>query len=409
MAPIVTGSCLPSWHARPGVVPFLAAPVGWFAGSWNAESIFLREEAEVLDFSVAPVLDVLGPGFEHARALVSDLVVAPSADLIGRTYPQGPPAAQVSIPVLHRGGWWDNIKGSQLDDWHAVQQAPARGSQFLEMAAMDHYSEPFSLTSATPAVEETTDDDVELVAGSATQFLEHHLGVRVVAPRARVRAEIANAGWVELDTWPPAAERTTWHLDDAGAAVASADGGALRPLVPRRETTGSWAHDPGDLVPSLTVNDFHVLPQLPDESEVHARRDVATFTTDELGADLDILGDVGAVLEVRASCPALPLIVALHHVRDRRATVITEGSASAFVGSGWTTVPVDLGAVGYRVPRGDRIRISVSASRFPRYLPPSGTVGSDWLASERRRFDITLRAGSASRVLLPLLEPWAAP
>jgi predicted acyl esterase len=191
--------------------------------------------------------------------------------------------------------------------------------------------------------------------------------------------------------------------------VSGADGGALRQIAPGRETSTSWTHDPGDLVPSLTLSDFHVLPTLPDESEAHARRDVVTFTSETLAADLDILGDVGAVLEVRASCPALPLIVALHHVSERRATIITEGSVSAFVGGGWATVPVDLGAVGYRVPRGDRIRISLSTSRFPRFLPPSGTVGSDWLASERLPFDVELRAGAASRLLLPILTPGAAP
>jgi len=66
-------------------------------------------------------------------------------------------------------------------------------------------------------------------------------------------------------------------------------------------------------------------------------------------------------------------------------------------------VHVDLGSTAYRVARGDRLRFSVSTSRFPRYLPPSGTVGSDWLATERRPFDIELRAGSGSRLVVPVL------
>ncbi len=407
IAPIVTGSELPMWHARSGTVPFLAAPVGWFAGTWESESIFVREESDVLDFTRVPILDVLAAEFPHARDLVSDLVVAPSSDLLARTYPTGSPAPRVSIPVLHRGGWWDNIKGSQLDDWRTVQHAPARDQQWLEMAAMDHYSEPYGVGASVTANDDLDPQAVvERITGSAAAFLEHHLQVRDGGRRPRVRVEVANGGWLDADRWPlPGTEELVWHLSGASAALASSDGGALSTGADTDRTTVAWTHRPDDLVPSLTVSDFHILPVLPDENAVHARNDVATFTSEPLAHDVLIAGDVKALLTIRSSCVSVPVLAGLHRVSSGVATLVTEGSRAVVVDGGEAVVEVDLGAVAIGVPAGDRLRLSVSVSRFPRYLPPSGTVESSWLAADRRPFDVALvvGGGSAAQLRVPVL------
>ena len=404
IAPVVTGSELPVWHARPGTVPFLSAPVGWIAGCWDAASMFARDDVEVLDFGRTPVLDIVAD-FPHAADVVSALVSPPS-DLLALTYPGGRPAPRLSIPAFHRGGWWDNIKGSQLDDWSRVQTAPAAGRQRLEMAAMDHYSEPYrSDAGSGPRANDELPRDlvVERLVGSAAAFLQQSLGLRAPEPEHRVRIEVAGAGWVELDEWPPPSTRLTLHLCDGSAATASADGGSMRHVA---DTEGSRArihYDPNNLVPSLAANEFHVLPDLPDEQDVHRRSDVATFTSEPILAVTDVVGVVEADLHVQASCPVVPLIVGLHSVTsDGRATLITEGSASAFLGGGEQSVRVVLGATGFRLQPGIRVRVSVSLSRFPRYLPPSGSLRSPWLAEQRRPFEVELITGASSRSRLHL-------
>lgn len=407
IAPLLTGSALPLWHARPGVVPFFAAPVGWFAGTWESDSIFLREEADVLDFAEAPVLDVLGDRFPHARTLVSELVIAPTATVLDLVYPRGLPAPSVTVPVLHRGGWWDNIKGSQLDDWHAVQQAPAAAHQRLEMAAIDHYSEPYATDPGSPPASNDQLDPqvaVERMVGTAAAFLDQHLSGRDAVAGPRVRVEIANAGWVDGDQWPlPDVQPLVWHLTSASRATADAEGGALSATADSQASTAHIRHSPADLVPSLTVSDFHVLPVLPDESAVHARADVATFTSSVLREDLVILGPVSATFTARSSCPRVPLIIGLHHVVADRASVIVEGSRTAFLGSQSESVTVDLGDIGFRVPAGDRLRLSISVSRFPRFLPPSGSLDSDWLAEVRHPFEVWVAVGGGHTGTVNLL------
>jgi predicted acyl esterase len=408
MAPLVTGSRLPLWHARPGVVPFFAAPVGWFAGTWESDSIFLREEADVLDFAEVPVLEVLGEQFPHARALVSELVIAPSATLLDLVYPSGLPAPSVRIPVFHRGGWWDNLKGSQLDDWHAVQHAPAAALQRLEMAAIDHYSEPYAADPGSPPVSNDQLDPqvaVERMVETAADFLDQHLSDRDAPAGPRVRVEIANAGWVEGDQWPlPNVQPLVWHLTSASQATADAEGGALSATADSQASTAHVTHNPGDLVPSLTVSDFHVLPVLPDESAVHARTDVMTFTSSVLREDLVILGPVSATFTARSSCRRVPFIVGLHHLVADRASLIVEGSRTACLGSQSRPVTVDLGDIGFCVPAGDRLRLSISVSRFPRFLPPSGTLDSDWLAEVRRPFEVWVATGGGHTGTLQLLS-----
>jgi hypothetical protein len=408
MTPLVTGSEVPTWFARPGTVPFLAAPLGWLASCWDSASMFERDEAEVLDFARAPVLSIV-EAFPHARDLASRLLVAPDAGLLATTYPHGLPALGVSIPVLHRGGWWDNLKGSQLDDWRAVQSAPGAAFQRLEMAAMDHYSEPFRLPGSDyPLANDALSQDkaIERIVGTAVLFLEQHLGVRDVVSGPRVRVEVANAGWLEADEWPVrSAAMQAWYLCDASSALSSADGGGLRPTSDRAITGVTVSHRPDDLVPSLAISDFHVLPDIPDETDVHARCDVATFTSDPLQGNTDIVGEVRAQIRVGASAEIVPLVLGLHHVTAESATLITEGSLNASLGNGEQLVTVDLGATAYRVRAGDRLRLSVSVTRFPRYLPPSGTLESAWLSSDRRPIDLDIRvgAGTGTRLLVPVL------
>jgi putative CocE/NonD family hydrolase len=396
MAGLVTGSELPVWHHRAGTVPLLGAILGWFARCWSFDSMISVEHQNFLDFSTVPVLDTFVAEMAVSRRTFGDLIVAPVGEVLRRVYPNGLPAPRVEIPVLLCGGWWDNLKGTQLDDWASVQSAPASRQQRLEMGATDHYSERFSLgDSPSESPDFASPDFLSSLLESPLRFLEGHLGIGALDERPRVRYEVANRGWHESETWPPpSAQVLELHLTDAGAAPGSAQGGGLSETRDNSPTFASWLHDPQCLVPSLSPSDFHVLPVLPDEHEVQERSDVLTFTSDSFRSPVDIVGHVRCVLNIESDAPFTSVIVSLSDVAtDGRSHLITEGSSLAWTGGVKRRVSVDVGDTAYRLLPGRRLRVSVSTSRFPRYLPPSGTEDSAWLVSERQPIRHVLHTG----------------
>jgi putative CocE/NonD family hydrolase len=195
-------------------------------------------------------------------------------------------------------------------------------------------------------------------------------------------------------SWPPPGAGTiTFHLDRAASAAADAAGGALQASPPTQETQASWRHDPDDLVPSLLQDSFSAVLHHVDESPLHSRADVLTFTTSPVEEPLDLAGPVRATLTVGTDGPSA-------HVYLKLLDIVPDGSAHVLVrgqrlipGGAPAPVVFDLTHAGYRLRPGHALRLHIASSDYPMYLPHPGTDENPWLAEQVKATTQTLFVG----------------
>ncbi|MFM9481229.1 CocE/NonD family hydrolase, partial [Streptomyces scabiei] len=101
--------------------------------------------------------------------------------------------------------------------------------------------------------------------------------------------------------------------------------------------------------------------------ELEARADVLTFTSEPLGEDLEIIGEISAQVWVRADRPSADVFVRLCDVDERgRSWNVTDDLVRIATDS-VTRADLRLAPTAYRFAKGHRLRIQVSGGAFPRF------------------------------------------
>ena len=194
------------------------------------------------------------------------------------------------------------------------------------------------------------------------------------APAVRARwVPIGDARWRATGSWPPPAQVRRWDAtSDTGANSRHGDGRlvpapstGVRPSSPAAPAGPPQLSDvlvaeplvpfPGDLVP------------LDDVSAAEDRRDVLCYTSDVLAAPLLVAGSPVVTVSAVADSPTFDVVASLvavdpRGVARRLVTGALRSRASAVEGA-----RIDLGPVAWRGAAGERVRLEVSASRFPHF------------------------------------------
>jgi predicted acyl esterase len=324
------------------------------------------------------------------------------------SYPGRHPFDVLRIPVLHTGGWFDNIMPEQMRDYDTLIARPdVAGLQYLEMNSTDHENYFLDLVPIGPEDDHDTNDGalarmLPRYLGSALDFFDRFLkGVDREIPR--VRWHQGNDGWRTAPTWPPPeARELRLHLASADRAP-DAGGGRLAAVPAPVGTTARWVHDPGDPVPSTVVDPFSFLREWPDEAAVAGRPDVLTFTTDAFDRPFDLVGPVSVRVCMGSTAPSTAVFAKLVDVApDGSALMLTRGQAMLHGPDPSRPVSIDLAHIGYRVLVGHRLRLQLSSSDFPLYLPHPGTDDDPWRAIAGRPSEQNLRVGGDAEGFLGL-------
>ncbi|MGZ8580879.1 MAG: CocE/NonD family hydrolase [Actinomycetota bacterium] len=355
------------------------------------------------DYEHRPLSEVFDDAFDAigGRAASFDRFVETSAAGNGLTaYPGRHPFDVLRIPVLHTGGWFDNIMPDQMRDYDALVARPDVAElQYLEMNSTDHENYHLDLVPIAPEDDHDVNDEalarmLSRYLGSALDFFDRFLkGEDMEIPR--VRWHQGNDGWRSAPSWPPpGSSELRLHLAAADRAVSDGEGGRLAPEPDATTTTARWMHDPADLVPSTVVNPFAFLHELPDERRVEDRPDVLTFTSEVLDRPLDLVGPVSVRVGVGSTAPSTALFAKLVDVGpDGSATMLTRGQIMLRSPDPSLTSRIDLAHMGYRVLAGHRLRLQLASSDFPLYLPHPGTEEDPWQAVMGHPSEQTLQAG----------------
>jgi uncharacterized protein len=334
------------------------------------------------DWTRRPLCELFDDAFEAigSRSIAFDRLLAEARGQAGvDLYAAGHPFDRLRIPTLHGVGWFDNITPPHMLDYERLMSDPATAPyQYLHAGSTDHENFRFEDVPVSEANNHALDDDaldrmLPRYLEPALDFFDAFL-VRRTDPASvpRVRWHLGNDGWRESPSWPPpGAREARLHLSAGGGLEAE----------PGPPGEAAWVHDPQDLVPSTIVDPFSFLLEYPDEGEVAARSDVVVFTGEPLAAPLTLTGRVVAHLRVGSDGPSMCVHVKLVDVApDGGSHILLYGQELVNRPGEGTAVDVYLGHTGHRVPPGHRLRLQVTSSDYPLYVPHPGTSESPWFA-----------------------------
>jgi putative CocE/NonD family hydrolase len=314
--------------------------------------------------------------------------------------------SKVRVPAHFTAGWWDLFIRGELRDWS--QHAATGLESHLRVEATDHAGRDWSEgPTADPLVDlDVLATTVPTLLHNELAFLRRHLlGLGSTSAADAVTWTLTNVGPQTSPTWPPPdVESRRLHLGDAELARRGPEGGSLAPRPDHLAVEARWQHDPRRLVPSLDGEAVGGLFHAPDERLTQVRDDVLTFTSDVAREPWDLAGPISADLRVRAADVGGHIMVKLCDVYPAGdARRIVDGAAR--LDGGEQQVRVDLGATGYRVRTGHRLRLEVSSSAFPRYIWHPGTTDDPWDATRTQTRPSGLLTGpSGSSLVLTVLR-----
>jgi putative CocE/NonD family hydrolase len=208
-------------------------------------------------------------------------------------------------------------------------------------------------------------------------------------PRVRLFVMGANQ-WREENAWPiPRAVQTTFYLRPAkSGSIESLNDGTLSSDAPAADDKSvNFQYDPKDPVLSIG-GDLFVEPSGAQDHRPADRRSL-TFTTAPLPADTEVSGPARVELYAASTADDTDFVVTLVDVHpDGRAQLLRQNILRASRRESLSEPsPIEPGRI-YKLTipifpisnlfeRGHRIRLTVSSSSFPRWMPNHNTFAPD--------------------------------
>lgn len=287
-----------------------------------------------------------------------------------------PMAPHVKVPGLHQGGWYDTFIKGTIEGFVSRQEnggEGAKGTQKLLIGPWDHYWPKetaygdFTLPEAGKQIPYpiTTVDWFDYHMKGTATGIEQLPAVMYYVMGPFDGAPSSGNVWKTSDKWPVASEPLLLYL--------TADG-ALSQNQPSARDTIYYKVDSANPVPTLGGRNLFLASGPVDQRSIEARDDVKVFTSEPLGQDLEITGELLAKITFESDCCDGDIALRLTDVYpDGRSILIADGLTRTAHATPYdariTTrqLEVDLWSTSIVIAKGHQIRLSVAGSNFPKY------------------------------------------
>jgi putative CocE/NonD family hydrolase len=258
--------------------------------------------------------------------------------------------------ILMVGGWYDLHLPGQLSNFCALQAANLKVR--LVIGPWTHES----LGITGPILRETFAwfDRLLRANQSRESDNQNQPGLHLYLMGSRK--------WIDLESWPPPADRQRWYLyGDASLAKSTPE------AAPPRQ----YIYDPAKPTPSIGGGATIVgkTSGSRNQRERERRSDVLTYTTEILLNALTIVGPSSAAIYIRTDVKYLDLFVRLCDVTPQGKSLnVTDGIARlgpadfARSSDGSIEVLVPFWPIAYTFKAGHRLRLQVSSAAHPMYV-----------------------------------------
>ena len=321
-------------------------------------------------------------------------------------------APEMAVPALNIGGWYDVFLRSTLGSYSTMRReaatAEARAGQRLVIGPWPHGWNVRTVTGEEEFGPEALIDAEAL----QLEFFDHWLKDGPAPAGAPVKLFVMGENrWRDEEAWP--LERTTFtpfylHGD-----------GRLAPERPEAaEGSLSYRYDPRDPVPTLGGNIMRAeLRGAFDQRALDERSDILRFETEAFTEPQEVTGPVRAVLYASTDGVDTDFMAKLSVIKaDNRVMNLVDGVLRGRFREGYERevlmapgevyrLELDLWATSYRLAPGERLRLDITSSNFPRLArnlntgEPLGEGVSFRVATQR----VYLDRRRASHVMLPLI------
>ena len=330
-------------------------------------------------------------------------------------------APQSHTAIYQWGGWFDCMSQGQTDAFSALQERGgdgARGNQMLLMGAWSHSGTsqtqgelrfPTTTNDASPFHEVVPWFDSKL-KGAAT-MLDTMPPVRYYLMGDVDDSLSFGNVWMSADLWPPSGV--------SDLALYLRRDSSLAPMPPvAASASATYEYDPADPVPTLGGLNLYKPVGPADLRPVESRPDVLTFSTEPLQEPLAVAGKVRMKLFASSDCPDTDFMALLTDVYpDGRSMLIVDGAIRAryresksdpeYMAPGEVyEFDINLWDTAIVFNRGHRIRVDITSSNSPRFMPNPNTATAfhtdtvGVVATNTIRFD----AAHPSALILPVLR-----
>lgn len=356
--------------------------------------------------------------------------------------------SQITLPVMHVGGWYDVFVSGTIENYIAMNMLsasdPSRGEQKLVIGPWYHLPWQQQIASC-----DYGHDARNIVNLMQLNWLDKHMGKTRMATDsascttsstasstaaslvaglqdARVSIFVLNLNeWKNLSEWPPSnAKEKLLYLHSGGGANALSGDGILSDEIPADEPWDAYLHDPASPVMSQGGHSCcfeEIAPMGPvSQRKNELRNDVLVYSTEVLTEDLTIMGLVKMKLFASSTAVDTDFAVTLCDVAECGLSINIVNTMVRASRRDSTTTPsliepdkiyeynFNVGWTAAMFKKGHRIRLSVSSSNFPHYGRTPNTDRSssdadlnDWKVARQTVYHNSMHA---SHVVLPVVD-----
>jgi putative CocE/NonD family hydrolase len=295
----------------------------------------------------------------------------------------------VSIPMLHISGWYDDVLVGTTENYAITRDKP---NQALMIGPWGHR---INLGRKLGAIDFGASAVINLDSLNHRWFDRWLKEIPNGAERdAKVRVFVMGENrWREENEWPLARTRyVRFYLTSRGKANSSRGDGRLDTVPPGDSPPDRYRADPMNPYPFVTDDAFSQIGGPDDYRNVEERRDALIYTTAPLAAPMEVCGPLAVtlvaassakdtdwatkVLAVRPDGFALRLNDGIVRARFRkgrdREVLLEPGTVERYEIDNWSTC--------IRLGRGWRLRLEVASHAFPKFdrnMQTGGPIGKE--------------------------------
>jgi putative CocE/NonD family hydrolase len=282
-------------------------------------------------------------------------------------------ASEMIVPALNFGGWFDVFQRSTIGSYktmteEAASEAARKGQRLIIGPWVHGWN-------ASPQVGDLNfgDDALVDVDELLLEWFDYWMKDGAAPQGAPIRIFVMGENvWREENEWPLArTQYRKYFLHDNKALSSAMPGG--------RSGSLEYTYDPADPVPTLGGNIMEPSLRGPyDQASLDDRKDVLRFVTEPFDEPTEITGPISAELYAASDSKDTDFMAKLIVVKpDGMAFNLVDGVIRARYREGFEEekliepgvvykYSIDLWATSYVLSPGDRLRVDVTSSNFPR-------------------------------------------
>lgn len=299
--------------------------------------------------------------------------------------------SKIDIPILHFTGWNDVCYRNTLLVYNGITKQTKQEYPFQKLIVGPWHHDQQWTGKTTVGDEDFGPEakmDSERVMDLSLRWFDYWLkGIdNGIIKEPPVKFFLMGKNdWIETESWPPsAAEKQYWYLQSQNGANGLTGDGRLSLKKPEKNEReyDKFVFNPMNPVPTRGGVNFHFFPDnlgIRDQRPIEKREDVLVYTSDPFENEIEIIGPLKVVLYASTEGKDTDFTAKLVEVRkDGYARIIEDGIIRGRFRNSKEKpqlmkpgkiykLTIDLGATAIRINKGNRLRLEISCSNFPKY------------------------------------------